>query len=51
MTTKPYQELPRQRTKTYTCSKCDLIFKLDIHDSESRKIKHIYCPVCQEKVK
>lgn len=41
----------RQRIHTFTCKKCNIIFKIDIHDKDSRQMKAVYCPLCKERIK
>jgi len=49
MGTKPAEI--KQRLHTFTCKKCNIIFKVDIHDTQSRQMKQVFCPLCKEKIK
>jgi len=42
---------PRQRTHTFTCKPCLIIFKIEIHDKDYKNMKKICCPLCGERIK
>jgi predicted SprT family Zn-dependent metalloprotease len=41
----------KQRTHTFLCKKCDIIFKVDIHDTQARQMREVFCPLCKGKIK
>lgn len=41
----------RQRLFTFTCKKCDIVFKIDIHDKQAKQMKEVFCPLCKGRIK